>query len=214
MLDRQKLEAILFNRFPGAGGAHLAAAANAIMGLTGHRPADSANRIDGPPRPTTTVAVSADISAPIRCVFDLFTDIERAEERVSGIKRIETLTTGSFGLGTRWRETREVFGRLDTAEMEVTAFERYRTYTLSHYKGGVGVEIVFLFEPETTGTRVTIEFTLDGAGLPPGFLTPLSWAIAGKVRHVLSHDLADLKNCLERTPSTSSDRMGHVRAVS
>jgi len=205
MLDRQKLEAILSNRFPGAAGAHLAAAANAIMGLTGHRLADSANRNGGPPRLTTTVAVSSDINAPIRHVFDLFTDIERAADRVSGIKRVEILTTGNFGLGTRWRETREVFGCFDTSEMEVTAFEQYRTYTLSHYKGGVGVEIVFVFEPQTTGTRVTIEFTLDGAGLPPGFLSPLSWAIAGKVRHELSHDLTDLKDWLERRSSTSPD---------
>jgi uncharacterized protein YndB with AHSA1/START domain len=214
MLDRQKLEAILSNRFPSAAGAHLAAAANAIMGLTGHRTADSANRTDGSPRPTTTIAVSADIEAPIRRVFDLFTDIEHAAEHVSGIKRVEMLTPGTFGLGTRWRETREVLGRLDTAEMEVIAFERYRTYTLSHYKGGVRVEIVFSFEPENIGTRVTIEFSLDGAGLPPGLLTPLSWAIAGKVRHVLNHDLADLKNCLERLSMTSSAQIGHSGAVS
>jgi hypothetical protein len=214
MLDRQKLEAILSNRFPSAAGAHLAAAANAIMGLTGHRTADGANRTDGSPRPTTTVAVSADIEAPIRRVFDLFTDIEHAAERVSGIKRVEMLTPGSFGLGTRWRETREVFGRRDSAKMEVIAFERYRTYTLSHYKAGVHVEIVFSFEPENTGTRVTIEFTLDGTGLPPGLLTPLSWAIAGKVQHVLNRDLTDLKDCLERPSTTSSDRIGHSATVS
>ena len=44
------------------------------------------------------------------------------------------LTTGPFQLGTRWRETREVLGRLDDAEMEVTAFELNRQYTLTHYK--------------------------------------------------------------------------------
>lgn len=33
MLDRQKVEAILMRRFPGAGGQQIAAAANAIMGL-------------------------------------------------------------------------------------------------------------------------------------------------------------------------------------
>lgn len=34
MLDRQKVEAILSRRFPGAGHDQVAAAANAIMGLT------------------------------------------------------------------------------------------------------------------------------------------------------------------------------------
>lgn len=203
MLDRQKLEAILKHRFPSAAVSQLAAAANAIMGLAGPRHDDRAHEADAPAQPTTTVMVSADLEAPIRRVFDLFTDLEHAAEHVSGIKQIELLTPGRFGLGTRWRETREVFGHLDTVEMEVIAFERDRTYTLSHYKARVRVEIVFSFEPHDAGTRVTITFALDAAGMPPGFMTPLNWAVAGKVRHVLNHDLADLKQCLERQASAS-----------
>jgi hypothetical protein len=52
----------------------------------------------------------------------MFTDIEHGAEHVSGITKIEMLTT-RFSLGTRWRETREMLGRLDAAEMEVTAIE-------------------------------------------------------------------------------------------
>ena len=203
MVDRQKVEAILTHRFPSAAVPQLAAAVNAIMGLAASRPADRVSGAEAPAQPTTTVVVSADIEAPTRGVFELFTDLERATEHVSGIKQLERLTPGRFGLGTRWRETREVFGRLDTQEMEVIALEHERTYTLSHHKAGVRVEIVFSFEPVHAGTRVTIEFTLDGAGLPPGLLMPVNWAIAGKVRHVLNQDLTDLKECLER-PTISS----------
>ena len=205
MVDRQKVEAILTHRFPSAAVSQLAAAANAIMGLAGPRLADRAHEADAPAQPTTTVVVFADIEAPTRRVFDLFTDLQRATEHVSGIKQVELLTPGRFALGTRWHETREVFGHLDTVEMEVIAFERDRTYTLSHYKAGVRVEIVFAFEPDHAGTRVTITFTLDGAGMPSGFMTPLNWVVAGKVRHVLNHDLADLKRCLERQASTAPD---------
>lgn len=81
--------------------------------------------------------------------------------------------------------------------MEVTAFERNRTYTITHHKGGVGVETVFTFEPSGGGTRVTLSFTLETSGLPPGLLTPISWAIANKVRDVLTHDLIDLKRSVE-----------------
>jgi uncharacterized protein YndB with AHSA1/START domain len=203
MLDRQKLEAILANRFPGAAAAQLAAAANAIMGLADPRSAGR-RRVPGPFRPfralvdtSTTVSVSSRINAPIRRVFEMFTDLEHAAAHVSGIIEIEMLTPGPFRLGTRWRERRQILGRVDAADMEVTAFDRYGGYTISHHKGGVRIETVFSFEPEGDGTQATIEFALDGAGLPPGLLTPLNWAIAGKVRHVLNHDLADLKNCLE-----------------
>jgi len=45
---------------------------------------------------------------------------------------------------------------------------------------------------------VTIEFALNPQGLPLALLSPLEWAIAGKVRDVLGHDLLDLKNSIEK----------------
>jgi uncharacterized protein YndB with AHSA1/START domain len=107
-----------------------------------------------------TVKVSNQITAPVEQVFQMFTDIEHGAEHVSGITKIEMLTTGRFSLGTRWRETREVLGRLDDAEMEVTAFELNRRYTITHYKAGVRVDAEFTFEPVSGGTKVSIEFGL------------------------------------------------------
>lgn len=149
------------------------------------------------------VKVSSEVKAPVERVFALFTDIEHAAERVSAIKEIEILSTGSFNLGYRWIETREVMGRLDDAMMEITSFEQNRTYTVTHYKGGVfgsGVRIdtVFTFEPVPAGTKVSIEFEPHPEGLPPALLLPLEWAIGGKVRHVLSDDLDDLKGAIEK----------------
>ena len=149
-----------------------------------------------------TVTVSNQIAAPVEKVFALFTDIERAAEHVDGIKEIEMLTPREFGLGSRWLETREVLGRLDTAEMEITSFEKNRTYTISHHKGGprigASIDTVFSFAPSGDGTKVTIEFDLESPGMPPGILVPLGWAIAGKVRDVLAHDLADMKESAEK----------------
>ena len=61
------------------------------------------------------VKVSTEVKAPVERVFELFTDIEHAAGRVSGIKKIEVMSTGPFSLGYRWTETREVMGRLDDA---------------------------------------------------------------------------------------------------
>ena len=83
------------------------------------------------------VKVSTEVKAPVELVFERFTDIEHAAERVSGIKAIAILSPGAFQLGYRWTETREVMGRLDDATMEITAFELNRTYTVTHYKGGL-----------------------------------------------------------------------------
>jgi hypothetical protein len=146
-----------------------------------------------------TITVSNQIAAPVRQVFEYFTDVGSDTPHVSGIKHIEMLTTGPFGLGTRWRETRDVLGVTDSAEMEVTSFERDKTYTITHHKGGLRIDTVFWFEPAgDNATKVTVEFELDSGGLPPGMLAPLNWVIAGKVRDVIGHDLADVKSALEK----------------
>jgi carbon monoxide dehydrogenase subunit G len=144
-----------------------------------------------------TVTVSNEVAAPIDEVFQRFTDFEHGAMHVTGIRKIEMLTPGTVHLGTRWRETREVMGRLDSAEMEITAFERDRTYTISHHKAGVRIDTAFWFEPSGTGTKVTVEYELDAGGLPPGLVAPLGWAIGGHVEKVLGHDLADLKRFVE-----------------
>ena len=149
----------------------------------------------------TTVTVDAQVAAPIERVFKVFTDLEQGAERVSNIREIKVLTTRGFELGARWLETRDVLGLLGSAEMEVTAFERNRTYTITHHKAGTRIDTVFTFEPVNESTRVRIEFALEAHGLPPGLLAPLGWASAGTVRDVISRDLADLKESLEQHPA-------------
>jgi carbon monoxide dehydrogenase subunit G len=143
-----------------------------------------------------TVAVSNKIAAPLDRVFQLFSDIEHGPAHVSGIKKLAMMTPGPIHVGTRWLETREVMGRLDTVEMEITAFERNRMYTITHHKAGVRIDATFWFEPSGDSTEVTVEFDIDSSGLPSGLLAPLGWAIASKVENVLSHDLADLKRSI------------------
>ena len=144
-----------------------------------------------------TITVSNVVAAPVERVFQLFTDIEHGPAHVSDIKRIEMLTPGPVRLGTRWRETREIMGVNDSAEMEITSYERNRTYTITHHKMGVQIDTTFWFEPAEGGTKVSIEFELESGGVPPGLLAPLGWAVEGRVRQVLEHDLTDLKHTIE-----------------
>jgi uncharacterized protein YndB with AHSA1/START domain len=146
----------------------------------------------------TTVTVATVVAAPVERVFDVFTDIEHGAERVSNIARIEMLTVGAVKLGTRWRETRWIPGGLDSAEMEVTAFERNCTYTITHEKAGARIDAVFSFQPVAKGTRVEVEFGFASHGLPPGALAPVAWVIADRVRDVIATDLEDLKASLEQ----------------
>ena len=146
----------------------------------------------------TTVTVDTEIAAPIERVFEVFTDLEQHSTRAANIHNIEVLTIGPFKLGSRWIETREVLGQENSAEMEVTAFERNRSYTITHHKAGARIDTVFTFKPADGHTNVRVEFSLESHGLPPGMLAPVRWAIASRVRDVIGQDLADLQEFIER----------------
>ena len=51
--------------------------------------------------------------------------------------------------------------------------------------------------PDGEGTAVGITFALENHGMPPGLLSPVSWAIAGKVKEALTKDLGDMKKSVE-----------------
>jgi uncharacterized protein YndB with AHSA1/START domain len=145
----------------------------------------------------TTITVEKYIAAPIEHAFEVFTDVEHGPEHVSGLQKIEVVTTGGFRLGTRWRETREIMGRKITEEMQVTAFERNRTYTITNDNFGTRVDTQFSFEPSNSGTKVRVEFSLEPQSFSARLLTPIGWAMAGTIRDAIVRDLDDLKRAVE-----------------
>ena len=61
--------------------------------------------------------LSRHVETPVDRVFEVFSDIPRSHEMVDQIVRIEMLTDGPVGVGTRWRETRMMFKREATEEL-------------------------------------------------------------------------------------------------
>ncbi len=145
-----------------------------------------------------TVTVSNRIDAPLNKVFALFSDLEHCCELVDGIKKCDVLTTGPFGLRTRWLETREVLGRDVTQELEVTAFEHNHSYTVTNDQHGARVDTQFVFEPDGDGTRVNIVFKLEPQSLSSMLISPLGWMVAGKVRKALEDEVLDYKRFAEK----------------
>ena len=111
------------------------------------------------------VGASADI------LWQVITDLEGAPDIVSGIDRIEMLAgAGSFGIGTRWRETRTMFGRSATEEMQITGVDEGQSYTVESHAAGADyrwtlsvfpegerasqLAIVFGAEPRTAAAKV------------------------------------------------------------
>lgn len=144
--------------------------------------------------------VSQQINAPAETVFAAVTDFANSPQRFSGIKKAQVLTTGPIGKGTRFTETRIMFGKEATATMEVIDFQPGKSYTRGSIDGGCDYRMVVSVRPTGAGST---EITFDFSGRPLTFGTKLMSPLIGlMVKSVgakaLRKDLADLKAALEK----------------
>src|SRR5438445_13881615 len=94
------------------------------------------------------VTATQRIEAPVETVFRLSTDLDHWAGRIQGITKVERLTSGPVGVGTRFKETRKMFGKEATETMEFSAFEPNRRYELTADSCGAVYRIEFRFEPD------------------------------------------------------------------
>ncbi|MFD3947828.1 SRPBCC family protein [Streptomyces sp. NPDC058579] len=148
-----------------------------------------------------SIVVERRIQAPPGPVWEAMTDLRGMERMLAGVERVEVLTEGGFGVGTRWRETRKMFGKEATEEMTVTEAEppdRYVTVADSH---GMHYVSEIALRPDGAGAtvaRMTFSAT-PAAGSRMGFLAKLMSGLGAKaVSRALAKDLDDVAASLER----------------
>jgi carbon monoxide dehydrogenase subunit G len=144
------------------------------------------------------VSCETRVAAPPAKVFGVFSDIEHAADRISGIKRVEKLTPGPVGVGTRFKETRVMFGKEATEEMTFTAFEPGRQYTLGAESCGCRYVTDFRFEPDGAGTRVIASFTAQPQSIMAKVMGVLmGWMMKRMLTKCLRKDMDELKAAAE-----------------
>ena len=137
------------------------------------------------------------VEAPIAAVFDIFSDIPRADEMINDIIEIEMLTDGPVGVGTRWRETRMMFKRKATEEMEVTAFDRGRSYTVGCESCGCEYESTWRFESEGDATLVEFEMGYRPVTFMARVMSPLGRLMMPMMKKCFEKDFQALKTLAE-----------------
>ena len=137
------------------------------------------------------------IAAAPESVFEIFADLDRAAERVSGIEKIELLTEGAVGVGTRWRETRIIFKKEAVEELEITAFEPPHGYEVGCESCGCRYTTAFRFTPVGAGTEVTMEMNTKPITFFAKLMMPLGALMMGSMKKCLERDLDDLKTVAE-----------------
>jgi hypothetical protein len=146
------------------------------------------------------INVSRDVNAPASTVWGIITDLEGSVDTISSIDKIEILSDGDrFGVGTRWRETRTMFGRQATEVMDVTEVTDGESYVVIARPESANYRSVMSVLPRSeTSSTVSMEF---GAN-PKGTMTRLMGATMGKMfagatRKALAKDLDDIASAAE-----------------
>lgn len=139
------------------------------------------------------------VNAPIEKVFEVFTDFVNVAERVEGIQRVEILTDGPAGPGTRFKETRVIFGCKSTEEMEVTEFISNEFYVVEANTCGSHFKSTFRFNSQGTKTAVEVEIETSAVTMFAKLLQPLGRIMSGSMKKCMMSDIDQLKEYCERS---------------
>lgn len=144
------------------------------------------------------------VEAPIERVFEYFSNVRDAPKHIKGITALEVLTDGPIGKGTRFRESRVMFGKTATETMEFTEFQPGRAYTIGCTSCGVEYATRFTFTPtggpgSSGGTDVVMTTTARPVTLMAKLMSPLmGLMMKGAMKKMLEGDLNGMKAAAER----------------
>ncbi|MPY59072.1 SRPBCC family protein [Streptomyces spongiae] len=146
-----------------------------------------------------SVVVERRIAAGQGPVWEALTDLGGMERVLSGVTKVEILTDGAFGVGTRWRETRRMFGKDATEEMWATAGEppeRYVVEAESHGTHYVSEWLLRADGPSATTVRMT--FSAEVPGGITGLLARILGGVGARaVSKAIAKDLDDVASAIE-----------------
>ena len=144
------------------------------------------------------IGVETLVEAPPEVVYAAVADIPAWPGYIATIARIELLSSGPVAEGTRFRETRMMFGRPATEEMTVADMAPPHRLVLTAFNHGTAYRAEHLCEPHGEKTRLRLEFEGRPVSLAARVFAPIGLVFLRSVRRHLEADLADLKREAER----------------
>ncbi|MFG0258271.1 MAG: SRPBCC family protein [Phycisphaerales bacterium JB043] len=141
---------------------------------------------------------SAHYKAPRQRVFDVFMDLESMADTLEGVTRVEVLTDGPVGKGTRWRETRMIMGKERTEELAITEVRAPESYDVECDSCGCLMKCRFTFEEQDGGTTMRMTMQNEPYTLFARIVTPLMMPLMRKQMHkCMDKDFEDVRAVLE-----------------
>lgn len=143
----------------------------------------------------STITITKQINAPIERVFETISDIRNFEKAVPDIIDVEFLTDQEYGVGTKFRETRNMNGRKAVTDLEVTELEENEYIRLVSDVGGTVWDSVFKVEKKEGETELSLEMEAKPYKLMAKIITPL---MKGFMQNALEKDLLMVKEYCEK----------------
>ena len=145
-----------------------------------------------------SVTVTEHIRAPREQVFAKLIDYENFPDFISAITSVELLTEGEIGVGTRFRETRVMFGKEASEEMEIVEFERPSRLVYTAASHGCSYRSTHELTEKDGGTELSMTFEGRGVSFMGKVMSGLmGWMMKSACRKAIVKDFADLKSALE-----------------
>lgn len=144
------------------------------------------------------------IGASPNVVYGVATNLELAGKWMPNFVRMEKLTPGAFGPGTKFRETRKMFGQTQSELFEVVDVDPPRRFTL-FVDGTKGASrrgrfnFTYEFVPDGDGTSITLNGTLSGL---TWFWEQLARLFIRSMRKSCAGDLRAMKTYIESQSTT------------
>ena len=145
-------------------------------------------------------SVTRQIQAPIELVFSSISEVRRFEEVNEDVLSIEFLSEQQSGVGTRFRETRNMNGRRSTTTLELTEYVNNKHVRFVSDAGGTIWDTVMSVAEKDGGTELRMVMDARPYKLMARIVTPF---IKGMVTKAVVADMDKLKTRCEQEATDS-----------
>lgn len=143
----------------------------------------------------SSITVIKQINAPKELVFKTVSDIRNFSKAVPEIVNVDFLTTREYGVGTKFKETRNINGREVSTDLEVTEFEENEYIRIVSDTMGTLWDSTFTVKEKEGGTELILTMDANAYKLLPKLINPF---MKGMMQKALEKDMVAVKNYCER----------------
>ena len=147
-----------------------------------------------------TLKIVRTIHAPAAVVFDTVADPARFAEAISGVTKLEFLSSTKSGAGERFRQSRLMNGKEMTLDFDIAECVPNQRVRIVNEVHGTKWDSLITLTPSNAFTTLTMRMDTKTRPLVPRLLMPVMLRLF--IRKAVEKDFDAVKTCCERSPAS------------